>query len=224
MILNFIANEMIKIERLADYFPENFEWNKDEVVKIDDITEAIKNGQLEEEKEFDPNIPMPYEWHIRRIIYFINHPEEIKYINIGNVNDGDFVLPTPIIIDGYHRFLAAMWLYSHDKIKEIYCLYNGRSDILDYLNGKTNKMPSKCIKKIENESMNILNCCISNNNDEYYMGFVDGEDRPLLTVDIRRAKKLSETSAKNLIEMFSIMFPNNEYKIVTEDIDCKYII
>ena len=46
--------------------------------------------------------------------------------------------PRPIIVDGWHRYAAARWLYSQDKLFKIHCKYGGRIDILEYLQGKTN--------------------------------------------------------------------------------------
>lgn len=40
------------------------------------------------------------EWHIGRIIYFINHPKEIRDIEIDNECNNGFILPQPIIVDG----------------------------------------------------------------------------------------------------------------------------
>ena len=209
-------NTMIKVERLIKCFPEDFEWNDNEVLNMNDITDVIEKGQSEEAEPFNPHISMPYEWHIRRIIYFINHPEEIEFIDIGNVNDGDFFLPSPVIIEGNHRFLAAGWLFVHDenKIKEIYCSYKGRKDVLEYLTGKSNKIPSDWKKKTD--TIDIRDCCIINNNGEYYYTFNSHEVS--FTTDIKRAFKLTESSANDLINMFNEEFPGDIYSIVKETI------
>lgn len=77
------------------------------------------------------------EWHIGRIIYFINHVNEIRDIEIDNECSGGVILPQPIIIDGWHRYAAARWLYDQGKLTEIHCKYGGRVDVLEYLQGKT---------------------------------------------------------------------------------------
>lgn len=217
--MEIITNNMIRIDRLSKYFPEDFGWNKNEIVKIEDITKAIANEQSEEKYPFNPKISMPYEWHIGRIIYFINHSEKIEYINIGSLDVGNFLLPTPVIIEGHHRFLAAMWLYSHGRMEEIYCSYNGRDDILYYLNGINSRMPSKIVEKSDRKE--FRNICIINSNNEFYHLFTNGDI--IFTIDIKKATKLSEMAAKNLIEMFNRMFPNDEYRIIKENIDCKYL-
>ena len=77
------------------------------------------------------------EWHIGRIIYFINHSTEIKDIEVDNECSGRYILPQPIIIDGWHRYTAARWLYREEKLDKIHCKYGGRIDILDYIKGET---------------------------------------------------------------------------------------
>lgn len=213
--MNIIRNGMIKIDRLYKYLPEDFEWNLNERVKIEDISKAVEKGQLEEKEPFDPQISMPYKWHIGRIIYFINHPNEIEHIIIANVHDENFCFPTALIIEGYHRFFAAMWLYKNNKITEVYCSYKGRDDIFYYLNGKDNKKPTKTIK-MWNE-FELRNCCIINENNEFYYTFTN--DDVLFTSDIRKAFKLSEDTANNLIEMFEKDYKKVGYKITKEVIE-----
>lgn len=134
--------DMILIERLSWFFPVNkWQWNKGEVIEVDDITRAIRAGQPEEPEPFGDTWKhickesKSTEWHIGRIIYFINHPEDIRDIEIDNVCYNGRVYPTPIIIDGNHRFLAAMWLNDQGKMQKVHCEYSGRIDLLDYLTG-----------------------------------------------------------------------------------------
>ena len=85
------------------------------------------------------------EWHIGRIIYFINHPMEIRDIEIDNECSGNIILPQPIIVDGWHRYAAARWLYDQGKLTEIHCRYGGRVDVLEYLQGKTDSFDSELV-------------------------------------------------------------------------------
>ena len=139
--------DIILIEKLAEFYPsENWEWNEGEIITLEDISIAIHNGMSE--------IPDPYgdtymyqpiecksnDWHIGRIIYFINHPEEIRDVEIDNMCNGMEILPIPVIVDGHHRFAAARWLYDQGKLKEIHCMYGGRVDVLEYLQGKRKKL------------------------------------------------------------------------------------
>ena len=83
------------------------------------------------------------QWHIRRILYFVNHPQEIKNIELDNESSTFDILPVPIIIDGYHRWMAARYLYELGSLHKIHCLYAGREDVLDYLKGKLDTMPQE---------------------------------------------------------------------------------
>jgi len=139
--------DIIKIDRLIEFLPtEHWSWDETGEIDLDDISVAIY--------EPVPEIPDPYgdtwkhpvleqrsrEWHIGRIIYFINHPMEIRDIEIDNECSGNFILPQPIIVDGWHRYAAARWLYDQDKLTEIHCRYGGRADVLEYLQGKTDDL------------------------------------------------------------------------------------
>ena len=83
------------------------------------------------------------QWHIRRILYFVNLPQEIKNIELDNESSTFDILPVPIIIDGYHRWMAARYLYELGSLHKIHCLYAGREDVLDYLKGKLDTMPQE---------------------------------------------------------------------------------
>ena len=142
--------DMILINRLAEFFPsESWSWNKGEVVELNDISLAIHEAQLEESSPFGDTWKhlcmenKSTEWHIGRIIYFINHPEEIKDIEIDNICVDNYILPAPTIIDGNHRFMAAMWLNYKGKMDKVHCMYGGRIDVLDYLTGKSNEIPDE---------------------------------------------------------------------------------
>jgi len=84
--------DMILTKRFAEFYPENSVWN-DEPITDNMIRAAIEAGMPEVSTPFgnegimseQKNIAdRPDEWHIGRIIYFINHPEEIKDIWIDN--------------------------------------------------------------------------------------------------------------------------------------------
>ena len=83
------------------------------------------------------------EYHIGRIIYFINHPEEIKDIIIDNLCMDYYIFPSPIIVDGNHRFVASLYLNEKGKMNKIHCRYGGRVDLLDYLTGDSNECPEE---------------------------------------------------------------------------------
>lgn len=142
--------DMIYISRLMEFVSQDgFQWNDggpEAVVTLDDISKAILEGCKEETEPYgDPfNFPCkerPKSWHIGRILYYIHHPEEIKDIQIDNECDAFAIYPMPVILDGNHRFMAAMWLYRENQIEKIHCLYGGREDVLDYLTGKSEDFP-----------------------------------------------------------------------------------
>lgn len=213
MLVSIVTNDIIKMEILTKYLPSDFEWNLGEKVTMNDISSAIENGQTEGEKIHDPNVTMPNKYHIGRIIYFINHPEKIEYIKIQNSDDGYSVRPIPVMIEGYHRFMAAYWLYLGGKLKEIYCSYEGRKDLLNYLKGNGRK-PSKLIEKEKTKPKDICIYYIENNMKEYYYELYNGE--LIFGDDIKKAKKFSEVVAKDMMNMFRQMSSNNEYRVVKE--------
>lgn len=137
---------MIKIDRLKEFFPDgSMEWNTGEKVSLQDIDVAIRNHQLEEPEPFGDTWEhlcmesKSTKWHIGRILYFINHLEEIKDIELDNYCNNGLIYPKPIIVDGNHRFMAALWLRKQGTIDKVHCRYGGREDILDYLTGKSDE-------------------------------------------------------------------------------------
>lgn len=144
--------DIILIDKLIEFLPtEHWEWDETGKIDLDDISIAIHEGVLE--------IPDPYgdtwnhpvlehktrDWHIGRILYFIKHPNEICNIEIDNECDNGYILPQPVIVDGWHRYAAARWLLDQGKLDKIHCRYGGRSDVLEYLKGNTDKYPSEIL-------------------------------------------------------------------------------
>lgn len=139
--------DIIRIDRLNDFLPdESWEWDLQGEINLDDISIAIHEALTENSEPYGDTWEHPVlerrsrDWHIGRIIYFINHPMEIRDIEIDNECSGNFILPQPIIVDGWHRYAAARWLYDKGKLTEIHCRYGGRADVLEYLQGKTDDL------------------------------------------------------------------------------------
>ena len=135
--------DIIRIDRLNDFLPdESWEWDLQGEINLDDISIAIHEALTENSEPYGDTWEHPVlerrsrDWHIGRIIYFINHPDEIRDIDIDNECDGKYILPKPIIVDGWHRYAAARWLYDQGKLTKIHCRYGGRVDVLEYLQGK----------------------------------------------------------------------------------------
>lgn len=113
MCINEDDGDMILIDRLSKFvFDVGFSWGTRELVTLEDISLAITLGIDEEKMPFGDARKSSLienkskEWHIKRILYFINHPNEIKNIDIDNLCDEYKILPIPLIIDGNHRFFC----------------------------------------------------------------------------------------------------------------------
>lgn len=134
---------IIRIDKLIEFLPvEHWSWDEIGEVNLDDISMAMREDVSEISEPYGDTWEHPIleqksrEWHIGRIIYFINHPNEIRDIEIDNECSDGFILPQPFIVDGWHRYAAARWLYDQGELSEIHCIYGGRVDILEYLQGK----------------------------------------------------------------------------------------
>lgn len=145
------TGDIIHIDRLIEFLPtEHWEWDETGEINLDDISVAIHNAIPEISEPYGDTWEHPVleqklrDWHMGRIIYFIHHPNEIKNIEIDNeCTDNGFILPQPIIVDGWHRYAAARWLYDQGKLTKLHCKYGGRIDILEYLQGKTDSFDSE---------------------------------------------------------------------------------
>lgn len=134
----------IRIDRLAEFFPvERWSWGGKRGFDLNDITKAVQMSVSEISDPYGDewNHPVleekPLDWHIGRVVYFIKHPYEIKGIEIDNKCSNGSILPIPVIVDGWHRYIAARWLYKQGQIEKVSCLYGGRMDVLAYLKGET---------------------------------------------------------------------------------------
>lgn len=79
-------------------------------------------------------------YHKRRIRYFIDclrNGQKLKPINVDNLCEGGYIYPTPIVLDGNHRFIAVILM----KQETIEADYGGRVDLLHYLEGKRRSLP-----------------------------------------------------------------------------------
>lgn len=144
--------DIIRIDRLIEFLPtEHWSWDKTGEINLDDISVAMHDAIPEISEPYGDSWKHPIleqksrEWHIGRIIYFINHPMEIRDIEIDNDCFDGHILPQPIIVDGWHRYAAARWLYDQCKLSEIHCRYGGRMDILEYLQGKLDNLSLEAV-------------------------------------------------------------------------------
>lgn len=141
--------DRILIKRLISYFPDDiWMWNPEEPIHLDDITNALSMGDINEIADCYGDVSnhpvvnqQSRNWHIGRVIYLIHHPNEIMNIDLDNQCVDGYILPQPIIVDGHHRFMAAVWLFYHKQLSEIECIYSGRLDLLNYLKGLSDVRP-----------------------------------------------------------------------------------
>lgn len=133
----------IYFDRLVDNagisFEKGFCWDGFYITE-NDVTKYIKNGGKGTSEPYGDTWKHPVKepkdklFHIARVAWFVLHPEEINGIEIDNECscDGRFILPKAIIVDGWHRVLAAK-ISGIEKVKVV---YGGRMDALYYLQGK----------------------------------------------------------------------------------------
>lgn len=79
-------------------------------------------------------------WHLGRIRYFfeqIRQGKSIDPIEIDNFCNNGSIYPEPIVTDGHHRLIASDLV----KARTIPVIYGGRVDVLNYLVGKSKKIP-----------------------------------------------------------------------------------
>lgn len=144
--------DMIFIERLIEFLPKEYwEWDDTGKINLEDMSVAMHEGIPEIHEPYGDTWEYPVleqktrEWHIGRILYFINHPNEICDIEIENECNDGYILPQPVIVDGWHRYAAARWLFNQGKLVTIHCGYGGRMDVLEYLKGDLEWRPYEII-------------------------------------------------------------------------------
>lgn len=140
--------DIILIDRLRKFYePIEMYWGDNEAVTLCDIYKAIENKQCEVVEPYGDtwkhicDDDKSRDWHIGRVIYYINNPDEIRDIEIDNLYMDDYIFPVPQILDGNHRFLAGVYMNEQGKMKSMPCKYSGREDVLEYLNGSTDEIP-----------------------------------------------------------------------------------
>ena len=141
--------DYLRMDRLREYYKDDFWQWTEEPISLEDITEAIENNHPEEDEPYGdgvkylPDYSKTNDYHIGRVIYYINHPEEIKEIMVDNLCVNGTIVPEPLIYDGNHRFMAACWLHKNRNFEKIACVYGGLVDLLDYLTGESDKKPQE---------------------------------------------------------------------------------
>lgn len=119
-----------------------FTWDGHSIT-IDDVKNYLSTGQQGTDQPYGDrfkHFPKQHDklYHIQRVAWFVQHPEEIKGIAVDNRCEGMFyILPETIIDDGFHRIMAA-YICGLEKVKIV---YSGRIDVLNYLKGRRKTRP-----------------------------------------------------------------------------------
>lgn len=124
----------------------DFCWEDSSPISLKDVKTAISKGTKETSVPYGdtwkhPAHNMSRQYHLARIIYFANHPEEIAGIEVDNPCFENSILPGCVIVDGWHRIAAGIIL----KLKKVKINYGGRCDVEDYLVGKTDIYPDEIL-------------------------------------------------------------------------------
>lgn len=127
-----ILDRLIKSARID--FSKLFVWG--ERVTVQEVEEFLSTRKIGTKIPYGDNhkhIPDIKEkgYHISRVAYFVQHPEEITDIDVDNQCIGMYITSRAIVTDGWHRLMAAYIL----GLKTIEANYGGRVDILEYLQG-----------------------------------------------------------------------------------------
>lgn len=126
---------------------EIWAWPDAEPITLQDVIDAKAKGVSGNAEPYGDIWKHPVkesrdkEYHVARIIYFMDHPEEISGIEIDNPCVDHGILPGCEIVDGWHRIAAAILL----SLQKVSISYGGRADVEDYLSGKTDKRPDEIL-------------------------------------------------------------------------------
>lgn len=130
---------------------DQWQWDRIEPFALNEVKEKMAAGMVGESNPYGDIWKHPVknernrDYHICRVIYFAQHPEEINGIQVDNKCHYDgyttAILPACEIVDGWHRIAAAILL----GMKEVGIYYGGRLDIQDYLTKKTNERPTEIV-------------------------------------------------------------------------------
>ena len=122
-------------------------WPDSQPFSLEDVLEQKKIGLLGDKTQYGDTWRHPVKesrdrgYHIARIIYFMENPQEIDGIEVDNPCFDNGILPGCKIIDGRHRVAAGILI----GLKTVKIEYGGRSDIEDYLMGISEERPEEIL-------------------------------------------------------------------------------
>jgi hypothetical protein len=134
------------IESANINFDNGFCWDKHQI-RLSDIKNAIDQNIVGTSDPYGDEWKHPVKaqkskkYHLKRVLYFVQNPTEIKDIEVDNVCSDMVIYPNALVTDGWHRILAAYYL----NLEYITIKYGGRMDVLNYLKGKRKTPPKQMI-------------------------------------------------------------------------------
>jgi hypothetical protein len=123
---------IILLSRLSNYITLKDACNYINIQTID----LAQLPKIEASDEFKPETHRTTKYHLQKIKYYIQNGID-KPIDIDCFCKGGTIHPIPVIIDGRHRYIAAL-LRRDNKIKAI---FSGDESLYKYLVGDSNLRP-----------------------------------------------------------------------------------
>jgi hypothetical protein len=110
---NTVAVSVELLQTYIDFDHPDFKWVEckfSESIHPQDIKEAMRNGitGTNEPYDKDKHFLVDKEWHVRRVIYLVENKQTDPIIVGSYEDDCGNPTPFPVIIDGKHRFMAAV--------------------------------------------------------------------------------------------------------------------
>ena len=123
------------IENANIDFSKPFVWDN-QPVTVQEVKDYLSAGEIGTDIPYGDGCKYMLDkkdksYHISRVAYFVQHPKEITDIDIDNKCEQMYITSTAVVVDGWHRLMAAYIL----GLKTIDVNYGGRDDVLEYLKG-----------------------------------------------------------------------------------------
>ncbi len=126
---------------------EKWDWSDSQPFFLEDVLKEKERGLIGTKTPYGDTWKHPVKkpcdkkYHMARIIYFMENPQEITGIEVDNLCAYNSILPGCVIIDGWHRIAAGILI----GLKRINIEYGGRSDVEDYIKGISEKRPEEIL-------------------------------------------------------------------------------
>lgn len=144
-MLNVLFDRLIDMAAID--VREAWRWPGSDIITLEDVINEQHHGVCGTPEPYGDIWKHPVktertkDYHIARIIYFLEHPEEISGIEVDNPCIDNGILPGCEIVDGYHRIAAGIIL----GLERVNIEYGGRGDVEDYITGKSDIRPEEIL-------------------------------------------------------------------------------